>query len=208
MPYCKPVAKRGKPGSELSKVPLRRDIRWRPKFLQELLKTEGNVTEASQRAGITTTIAYLARKDDPDFEQDWNDVREIIDEIRADKIEEATADRAVNGSKYTKYSPKGDVIEEGTVPDTSAAVAMLKAYRPARFKERPTADDTGNLINSFTALVKAVGDASRARAALQTSAVPPAEGPQETPVPVIEVEARPALPSGTDPPPLIRPAVN
>jgi hypothetical protein len=168
---------------------LRRDIRWRPKFLQRLLDTEGDVQKAASAAGIKPVHAYLARADDPDFELDWDNIRRVIDEIRADQIEAATAERAVTGSPYTKYGTKGDVVETGTIPDTTAAVTMLKAYRPARFQEKrdPTAGET---IQSFTDMVRALGEERRARAAL---------GP--APVTAEAVIDTPALPAA---PPLIR----
>jgi hypothetical protein len=174
MPSGKNTAPRGKPGSELSRIPLRGDVRWRPKFLDQLLETEGNVTEAALRTGISTRIAYQVRNDDADFAQDWADVMQIIDQIRADKIEEATADRAVHGSRYSKYNAKGALIEEGTVPDTTAAVTMLKAIRPERFREKDAPPDpTGRVIQSFTDLVRALGEERRARAALQQASLPP-----------------------------------
>lgn len=132
-------------------------------------------------------VAYQARADDDDFRADWDRTKGLVDEIRADAIERATADRAVNGSKYQKYTPKGDLIEEGVVPDTPAAVTMLKAYRPARFKERPTEVEGAEVLNSFTALVRAFGDAARARPALQASAPP--QLPPESAAPAIEATA-------------------
>jgi len=177
-------------------IPPRNDVRWRHKFLERLLEC-GIVEESAKAAGITSKTAYMARRDDDDFRADWAEAMLIVDERRADAIEAATAERAINGTRYTKYNPKGDIVEEGTTPDTQAAVAMLRAYRPARFKERPEPGEVGEALNSFTALVRALGEADRARAVL----APPAPALPVTTAPAIEVKA---LPAGAAPPSLTR----
>ena len=164
------------------------DPSWRTKFLQTLLETEGDVTKAAAAAGIAPIVAYQAKRRDPDFELDWIEIRELVEERRADAIEASVAERAVTGSPRTRYDRDGNVVEESTDHDTPAALGLLKAYRPERFRDKP---EPGNRPGGFTTLVEvfsAWAEMREKRAAALAPALPSAPPIETAPLIVSERE--------------------
>jgi hypothetical protein len=153
------------------------NVLWRPKFLQTLLETGGDVQKASVSAGIHSTVAYQAKFRDPDFEQDWLNVRSQIEDSRSDLIEASVTERAIHGSPRRKFDRDGNLIEEGTDHDTPAALGLLKAYRPAKFREKPP-ESLGDGIRSLSDLYRALSEIQAERALrVSLHALPEPSGP-------------------------------
>lgn len=144
-------------------VTLADDVRWRTKFLGVLLETEGDVGKAANAAGIPPVIAYQAKSRDADFEQDWLNIRGLVEERRSDQIEASVTERAINGSPRRKYDRDGNLVEEGTDHDTPAALGLLKAYRPLKFREKPP-ESAGDGIRTLSDLYRLMADVQAARA--------------------------------------------
>jgi hypothetical protein len=143
-------------------IPVSADVRWRTKFLQTLLETEGDVDKAANAAGIAPIIAYQAARKDPDFAEDWDQIRAVVKERRSDTIEASMAARAAEGTPYRRYDRDGNLLEEAREFDTLAGVTILKAYRPKDFRDKP---EPGALegIRTVSDLFRAVAEAERAR---------------------------------------------
>lgn len=173
------VQKMGVRAADKSGRKLCDDVRWRTKFLQVLLDSGGDVEKASVAAGVPPIVAYQAKFRDPDFEQDWLDIRGLIEDRRSDLIEASVTERAINGSPRRKFDRDGNLIEEGTDHDTPAALGLLKAYRPLKFREKPP-ESVGDGIRSLSDLYRAMAEvqAERAlRAPLQALLEPATPGP-------------------------------
>lgn len=151
------------------------DPRWRPKFLDVLLKTDGDVAAAANAAGILPVIAYQAAYKDPDFAQDWDEVRQMIREKRSDAIEES----------MTKAATR---IEE---PDTRAGKLLLQGYRPTTFRD-PIKDAAKDAIRSVADLFRVMEQRDQAaRRALPPVTIERIDTPPSIDV-VPEPEKKPA----------------
>lgn len=133
----------------------------RAAFLKRFMET-GNETAAAAAADVARTTPYAWRERHPDFAKEWDAAKEVL----ADNIEGALYDRAVHGVvKYHFHKGQlvggwmldGQIVAEGTggaefVPftwrefDTTAAIFLLKALRPDKYRERFTID-----VNVLTA---------------------------------------------------------
>lgn len=140
------------------------DVRWRPKFLQTLLETEGDVDRAANAAGILPAVAYEARINDGDFAQSWEEIRYAIEERRSDQIEKAFFERTVKGTPRTRYDKDGNLLEETQDFDTPAGVTLLKGYRPTKFRERVEHLGQKNEVTTVAELFRALADEQRAAA--------------------------------------------
>lgn len=152
------------------------DVRWRPKFLQILLQTEGDVDKAANAAGILPATAYAARVDDDDFFQSWEEIRRAIEERRSDQIEKAFYERTVNGIQNNRFDKEGNLVEETKDYDTPAGVTLLKGYRPGKFRERVEHIGQKNDVTSVAELFRALADEQRAvtqRIAAEKAVSPP-----------------------------------
>jgi hypothetical protein len=157
------VQKKGSLAAAKSPRQLCNDVRWRSKFLQTLLETEGDVQKASAAAGVPSMVAYQAKLRDPDFEQDWLNIRDLVEERRSDLIEASVTERAINGSPRRKFDRDGNLVEEGTDHDTPAALGLLKAYRPLKFREKPP-ESAGDGVRTLSDLYRLMADVQAARA--------------------------------------------
>lgn len=84
---------------------------WRLKFL-DALSVHGIVTRAAMEAGIDRDTAYVERKHDPEFAQQWKDALDR----GVDMLEDTAKQRAYEGS------------------DT-LLIFLLKSHRPERYRE-------------------------------------------------------------------------
>ncbi|MFC7048894.1 hypothetical protein [Emcibacter nanhaiensis] len=91
------------------------------KFLTRLRQT-GNVSAATEAAGVTRTFAYRKRNASRRFRQLW---QEAMDEA-LDKLEARLWDRALGAGTGT-----GKTIG----PDERLAIFLLKAHRPEIFSD-------------------------------------------------------------------------
>jgi len=86
------------------------------KFLKALSTGVPNVSRAMKAAGISRTMAYEWRKDDPVFAQQWEDTYQgAVDDMEADAWQRAT-----------RRQKPSDVL----------LIFMLKAHRPNLYKDR------------------------------------------------------------------------
>jgi hypothetical protein len=103
-------------------------------FFEEFGRT-ANVSAAAILAGYSRTSVYEYRRDDPEFAKRW----ENADRVATEHLEEALYNRAVFG--VTRYEPlmhQGQVvhIKEVTEYSDTAAIFLLKARNPDKYRER------------------------------------------------------------------------
>jgi len=106
-------------------------------FLKALANT-GSVTAAVAMAATSRTRVYELRNADPVFASSW----EEAEEIAADRLEEEARRRAVEGVQEPLVSAGKIVRDDDGLPiairrySDTLLLALLKAHRPGRFKER------------------------------------------------------------------------
>jgi hypothetical protein len=133
-------------------------------FLQILEETGGNVTVATRALGLTRQWAYQWRERDPEFAEEW--------------------DNAVEGG--TEHLEQR-LFTRACDVDTTAAIFLLKARRPEKYRENIKLDtevslnDQDVLRLSESLLAGMLEAAQRARAAqTATSSVPQLNPAQDT----------------------------
>ncbi len=110
-------------------------------FLEALAET-GIVSVAAKIAGITRARAYQVRNRDPDFASAWD----AAEEEAADRLEAEAWRRAVDGTAEPLVSAGKVVRDDDGAPlairrySDHLLLALLKARRPERFKDRPTVE--------------------------------------------------------------------
>ena len=107
---------------------------WKQIFLTSLAKT-GNVRASCVKAGVTRKTPYEVRGRDPRFAEAW----ESAIEEAVDLLEAEARRRAIKGVKRVKgVYYQGDRIATETIVEYSDTLMalLLKAHRPAKFRER------------------------------------------------------------------------
>ena len=112
---------------------------WRAVFLAEMAAS-GAVSSAATRAGVGRTFVYAQRAADPAFAAAWDDALETA----TDAMEREAWRRGAKGVLKPVYQGGKKV---GTIREYSDTllIFMLKARRPARFRERVEQQHTGNV---------------------------------------------------------------
>jgi hypothetical protein len=108
--------------------------RAREKFL-EVLRATCNVSEAARACGISRRTAYDHRDADPDFASAWDDAEQEA----ADALEREAWRRGVEGvDRPIMY--QGQVVARSREYSDRLLELLLKAHRPAKYKERVPSD--------------------------------------------------------------------
>lgn len=110
---------------ELKFTPGVRDL-----FLAEFRET-GNLRLACEAAKISRSTVERYRREDPQFAEAYAEAEEDA----ADNLEEAARVRAVDGVLRRRYDKDGNCIAEETVYSDALLALLLKARRPAKFRE-------------------------------------------------------------------------
>lgn len=101
------------------------------------LRESANVRSAAAAAGIDRQTAYNWRKELPDFARAWDDaIEDAIDTLEVEAIR-----RARDGVTKPVYQQKEHVGDVQEYSDT-LMVVLLKAHRPAKYRERVEVDQT------------------------------------------------------------------
>lgn len=127
---------------------------WRPIFLAALAETS-NVKGACKTAGISTSRAYNARREEPDFARAWSDARyegyehlefEVLDWLR---------NSGTAGAADRKF-------------DVANAIRFLAAHREAVARERARRDhaDEQEVLDSIDRMLDDMRERAAANAAL------------------------------------------
>jgi hypothetical protein len=108
--------------------------RGRQRFL-EVLRATCNVSEAARACGISRRTAYDHRDAGPDFASAWDDAEQEA----ADALEREAWRRGVEGVDHP-IMYRGRVVARSTVYSDRLLELLLKAHRPAKYKERVSSD--------------------------------------------------------------------
>ena len=109
------------------------------KFLGEL-RDGKSVTAACKAAGISRSAAYDWRNDDAAFGKTWDEALEA----GTDRLEDEAHRRAVEGVERPVFQQGRQVGSVREYSDT-LLLALLKARRPERFKDRATFEHSGKM---------------------------------------------------------------
>lgn len=99
---------------------------WKPDWL-DAYKAHGTVGAACEVVGIGSSTAYDARARDRDFAKAWDEAEGETTKL----LEETMYERALNG-------------------DTTAAIFILKARRPNKYRERVDVKHGGTVKHNVT----------------------------------------------------------
>lgn len=102
------------------------------------LSSNGNVTMSAERAGISRSVVYKFFRTDEKFSKRMYDARQEA----ADRLEEEARRRGVDGWEEPVFY-KGDVCGSVRKYSDSLLLALLKANKPEKFRER--SDVSGSL---------------------------------------------------------------
>ncbi len=122
--------------------------KWMPAFLKSLA-VEPNITVAARNAKIDRTVVYEAREKDIEFAKAWDDALAQ----GADMLESEAFRRATKGVQRPIYQGGVLVGHERMFSDTLTCL-LLKAHKPAQFRERIDQNITGAI--DLTELAKIV----------------------------------------------------
>lgn len=103
-------------------------------FLEALRKSP-NVTVAARKVGISTSTVAKHRKDDPLFEERF---QEALNEA-IDMLEHNAHQRAFQGVEKGVYY-KGDLVDTQLEYSDALTMFLLKAHRPEKYRERSQVD--------------------------------------------------------------------
>ena len=123
----------------LSQATKRRVAAWKRAFLKSLA-TDPNVCAAARAAGVTQSNVYLAKKKDPKFEAAWKEA----EQLGVATLEVALHTRAVTGVTKGVWHQGERVGEEQQYSDT-AAIFLLKAHKPDRYRENLKVEHAGRV---------------------------------------------------------------
>lgn len=102
----------------------------RARFLEYLAET-CNVTESSRRIGMSRQQMHRLRREDKAFAKGWEDAIEQA----TDALEHAARTRAKDGYLRPVYQ-RGELVGHETCYSDALTIALLKAHRPEKFREK------------------------------------------------------------------------
>ena len=111
---------------------------WRGAFI-ERLKATGNVTLAATGAGVTRQRAYRTRNRSTAFRRSWNEALEQA----VDLLEGEARRRATGITRDVWYA--GEVVGEERVYSDTLLIFLLKAHRPAKFRDNVKVEHSGGM---------------------------------------------------------------
>jgi len=102
-------------------------------FIQSLIATGGNVSEACKAESIGRTAAYRWRNDDPEFASRWD----AAVEVGVDQLETEARRRAFKGVKKPVYQG-GKLVGHIQEYSDTLLIFLLKGNRKEKYSERST----------------------------------------------------------------------
>jgi hypothetical protein len=134
--------------SPIPKVPPgRRRVDWAPAYFRALLET-GNMTASAAAAGVDRHTVWERRKTDAAFAA----AEEKMREAAADLLEDEAWRRAMHGTRRLKFCDGLPVMDPGTGQpyeeieySDGLLTLLLKAHRPAQFRDKVDHDHKGRV---------------------------------------------------------------
>lgn len=120
------------------KSPRARKLAWQAKFLAAL-RDGRTVTFAAKEAGVTTSTAYSARGNDPDFFAEWD----AAYEDGTDLLEEEAWRRAREGTEEPVFYQGEQVGVVRRFSDT-LMLELLRSRRPEKYRQRQETRHAGD----------------------------------------------------------------
>lgn len=112
---------------------------WKQVFITALLKSS-NVSAACRKAKISRAVAYDHRETDTEFAAAWEEALEMA----LDDAESEAWRRGVKGTiSNRQYDKDGKLISATRQYSDTLLIFMLKAHRPAKYRETIRNEHTG-----------------------------------------------------------------
>ena len=111
---------------------------WRGAFIEQL-KATGNVTLAAIGAGVTRQHACRTRNRSKAFRRSWEEALE-----QAMDLLEGEARRRATGIRRDVWYA-GEVVGEESVYSDTLLIFLLKAHRPAKFRDNVKVEHSGGM---------------------------------------------------------------
>lgn len=112
---------------------------WKQIFITTLLKSS-NVTAACRKAKVSRSWAYAHRGLDAEFKDAWDEALEMA----LDDAESEAWRRGVKGTiSNRQYDKDGNLIHTTRQYSDTLLIFMLKAHRPAKYRETVRNELTG-----------------------------------------------------------------
>ena len=111
---------------------------WRGVFI-ERLKATGNITLAASGAGVARQHAYRTRNRSKAFRCSWEEALEQA----VDLLEGEARRRATGVRREVWYA--GEVAGEESVYSDTLLIFLLKAHRPAKFRDNVKVEHSGGM---------------------------------------------------------------
>ena len=125
---------------------LKLTTRKRNRFLDALARS-ANVTEAARAAGLTRDQAVQIYGEDEEFARAW---RSAVDEAN-DELEREARRRALEGTEEPVFYQGKECARVRRYSDT-LMLALLKAERPEKFKDRVASEISGQIQGGVLAV--------------------------------------------------------
>lgn len=100
-------------------------------FIAKLDDTAGNISAACRAAGVSRAIAYLWRRDNPEFRRRWEEAQEAA----TDRLVQEAYRRAFEGSDKDVFY-KGEVVGAERQYSDTLAIFLLKCHRRATYGDQ------------------------------------------------------------------------
>ena len=112
---------------------------WKEIFITALLKSS-NVAAACRKAKISRSYAYAQKNLDAEFRDAWDEALDMA----LDDAESEAWRRGVKGTiSNRQYDKDGNLINETRQYSDTLLIFMLKAHRPAKYRETVRNELTG-----------------------------------------------------------------
>jgi hypothetical protein len=110
---------------------------WQESFLA-MLRDTANVRRSAEAAAVARSTAYAERETDAEFARRWDEALEDA----CDVLEAAAWKRAVEGTEKPVYQG-GQLVGHVQEYSDTLTLALLKAHRPEKYRERLDARHSG-----------------------------------------------------------------
>src|SRR5271169_4787621 len=167
---------------------------WVRVFLDELLRTEGDIDAAAVIANVTLPEAFAHRDRSSIFADAWMQATRRVRKMRAERLEAVAYHDATYGRRKYKFTPQGESIphptENGpyyeTERDSRLVTFMLKTLDPETFGDRAIVTGPGG--GPIRHVVATLADVVRIAALAEEGKIPRTEVVGHIPDGVIDAE--------------------
>lgn len=131
--------------SELEKQPPRGPVRrrsWHARFLVNLKKTRGNMTEAAKAIPVDPATVYRHMQKDAAFAKQVRDMLDTVNQVRIAAVEDLVYEHITEGVAEPVFQG-GVMVGAKKIYDHRLAVRWLEAHDPDKWRKTETVEHHG-----------------------------------------------------------------